>query len=52
MRIDLDDLERILNSIDTKKQKLIGVVAIFGTTETGAIDDISKILELTKRLLG
>ncbi|USN45825.1 MAG: aspartate aminotransferase family protein [Candidatus Woesearchaeota archaeon] len=47
-RMDIDDLVRKLESIDPEEQKVIAAVSVFGSTETGATDDIVSFLEIIK----
>ncbi len=44
MRIDLDDLHRILQEARAKQQPVLMAVAIFGTTEFGTIDPLDGVI--------
>jgi glutamate/tyrosine decarboxylase-like PLP-dependent enzyme len=45
-RMDVADLERVLDSVIRKKQVPLCVIATAGTTEEGAVDPIDHILDL------
>ncbi|KAJ6259313.1 pyridoxal-dependent decarboxylase domain protein [Drechslerella dactyloides] len=49
-RIDLALLEKELRDCAKEKRAVYAVVAIVGTTEEGAVDRLSKIVELRKKL--
>lgn len=47
--IDIDDLERELNRCLEERQPVYAVVAIMGSTEEGAADRLSSIIDLRKK---
>lgn len=49
-RMDLGHLEQTIRELAAKKIPILGVVAVVGTTEEGAVDRIDKIVELKERL--
>ena len=44
--MDLDDLRRGLEECLEKKIPVLGVTAVFGTTQEGAVDDLREILDI------
>ncbi|MBT7902795.1 aspartate aminotransferase family protein [Candidatus Woesearchaeota archaeon] len=48
-RMDLDELQVQLDSLDRTKEKPMGVVFVLGSTEIGAVDDIAKGMELVRK---
>jgi glutamate/tyrosine decarboxylase-like PLP-dependent enzyme len=48
LRMDLNDLERVLNQLD-HNDLLLAVVGVYGSTEEGAIDDFEALDQLRKK---
>ncbi|MHA1713598.1 MAG: pyridoxal phosphate-dependent decarboxylase family protein [Candidatus Ranarchaeia archaeon] len=44
--MDIDDLKNNINNLISNKVPILAVVAVVGTTEEGAVDEIDKIVEL------
>ncbi len=49
-RMDVDALSRIVRDLVDRGEPILGVVAVLGTTEMGAVDEIHRIVELRKEL--
>lgn len=49
-RMDIDLLEDRIRELTSKKTPILGVVAVVGSTEEGAVDEVHKIVELRKKL--
>ena len=47
-RMDLDELKKGLEDCFQKKIPVVGVVAVFGTTQEGAVDNLEKLLSVRK----
>ncbi|XP_033726851.1 uncharacterized protein LOC117316408 isoform X2 [Pecten maximus] len=47
-RMSIDDLKRILNGLLVREIPVIAVVVVIGTTEHGAVDPLSKVINLRK----
>ena len=45
-RMDIDVLEKTINDLIEKKIPILGVVAVIGTTEEGAVDHLDKVVAL------
>ena len=45
-RMDLDELKRELEECLSKKIPVVGVVAVFGTTQEGAVDNLEILLDI------
>ncbi|MEG1002051.1 tyrosine decarboxylase [Clostridium sp.] len=45
-RMDIDELRKTIEDLTSKNIPILGVVAVAGTTEEGAVDYIDKIVEL------
>ena len=50
-RLDVLELERIIRNLASKKIPILGVVAVVGSTEEGAVDEVYKIVELRNKLI-
>lgn len=48
-RISIEELEKQLQKCLNEKKPVIGVTAVFGTTQEGAVDELDKILELREK---
>ena len=48
-RMDIVKLEEKLQEALDKKEPVVGVTAVFGTTQEGAVDELDKILQLRKK---
>ncbi|MEE1324621.1 MAG: tyrosine decarboxylase [Bifidobacteriaceae bacterium] len=49
-RMKIDDLERIIRDLAAQKTPILGVVAVAGTTEEGAVDHVDGVAALRNRL--
>ena len=48
-RMDLQELEKIVNKLAAEKTPILGVVGVVGSTEEGAVDSINGILDLRSK---
>lgn len=48
MRMDMKDLEDKLSQVNPEEKKILAAISVFGSTETGATDDIKKFRELVE----
>lgn len=48
-RMDVTDLEEKIKELTEKKIPILGVVAVVGTTEEGAVDEVHSIVELRSK---
>ena len=49
-RMKVDELERIIRDLAARKTPILGVVAVVGTTEEGAVDHVDQVAALRSRL--
>ena len=49
-RMKVDELERIIRDLAERKTPILGVVAVVGTTEEGAVDHVDQVAALRSRL--
>ncbi len=49
-RMDVAELEKTIRKLTAEKTPILGVVAVVGTTEEGAIDEVDKIVALREKL--
>ncbi|KYK34635.1 MAG: tyrosine decarboxylase [Theionarchaea archaeon DG-70-1] len=49
-RMDIDELEKKIRELTEKKIPVLGVVAVVGTTEEGAVDEVHEIVKLRSEL--
>ncbi|MFU8831824.1 MAG: pyridoxal phosphate-dependent decarboxylase family protein [Wenzhouxiangella sp.] len=49
MRLDVDALERALADCDARRQPVLAVIGVLGTTEYGSIDPIHEIIDSRQR---
>lgn len=49
-RMDVDKLEQTIRDLAGKQIPILGVVAVVGTTEEGAVDEVDKIVALREKL--
>ena len=49
-RMDVDELENIINGLVAKKIPVLGVVSVVGSTEEGAVDYVDQIVKLRRKL--
>lgn len=49
-RMDVDALEKTIRELAAEKTPILGVVAVVGTTEEGAVDHVDQIVALRDRL--
>lgn len=50
-RLDVDELEKIIRNLAADHTPVLGVVAVVGSTEEGAVDPADKVVELRKKLM-
>lgn len=50
-RLDVDALEKIINDLVKDHTPILGVVAVVGSTEEGAVDPVDKVVELRKKFM-
>lgn len=50
-RMDINELEKIIRKYAAEKTPILGVVAVVGSTEEGAVDSVDKIVALRKKLM-
>jgi len=48
-RMDIDHLRKTIDGLARKKIPVLAVVAVVGTTEEGAVDEVHRIVELRKK---
>ena len=48
-RMDVEKLEEMLQEALDKRVPVVGVTAVFGTTQEGAVDELDKILQLREK---
>ena len=49
-RMKVDELERIIRDLAARRTPILGVVAVVGTTEEGAVDHVDQVAALRSRL--
>lgn len=49
-RMDVEVLEKTIRQLTAEKTPILGVVAVVGTTEEGAVDEVDKIVALREEL--
>ncbi|MEA4854697.1 MAG: tyrosine decarboxylase [Christensenella sp.] len=49
-RMDIDKLEQKIRELVAQKTPILGVVAVVGTTEEGAVDEVDKVVALREKL--
>ena len=50
-RLDILELEKIIRKLASENTPILGVVAVVGSTEEGAIDEVHKVVDLRNKLI-
>nr|BAE02559.1 tyrosine decarboxylase [Latilactobacillus curvatus] len=50
-RLGVNELEKTINMLVAEKTPILGVVAVAGSTEEGAVDPVDKVVELRNKLM-
>ena len=50
-RMDIDALEELIDRLTAEKKPILAVVAVVGTTEEGAVDEVHKVVQLRDQYL-
>lgn len=45
-RLDIDDMKRVVDRLISEKTPVLGAVAVVGTTEEGAVDELDQVIAL------